>query len=170
MSVFFDNSSEFSNIEYLGGVAAVFVATIGWALGSVYSGFKKLEINAVYGAGIQMLTAGLLSVLVGILIGERVDPFALPLNGIYAILYLALVGSILTYNAYMYAISKLPPTQVSIYAYVNPIVAVVLGWLILDEKLNLHIIVSILVALLGVYLVNLGFKKSKYQSSKDLHK
>ena len=170
IAVFIDNLNEFSDTKYIVGVAAMFLAAIGWALGSVYSSFNKLKINPVYGAGIQMFTAGLISLIIGFLIGERVNFMAIPLNGYLAVIYLALIGSILTYNAYMYALSKLPPTQVSIYAYINPIVAVVLGWLILDERLTLHIVISILVTLLGVYLVNVGFQKSKLQSSKDLHK
>lgn len=170
IAVFFDNLNEFSDINYIVGIAAMLLATIAWALGSVYSSFNKLEIKPVFGAGIQMFTAGLISLIIGFLIGERTNLMIIPLNGYLAVLYLSLIGSILTYNAYMYALSKLPPAQVSIYAYVNPIVAVVLGWLILDERLTLHIIISILVTLFGVYLVNLGFQKSKLQSSKDLHK
>ena len=155
--IFSDSLEDFKNPVFVGGIIAMFAAAFGWALGSVYSGLRKLDINPIYAAGVQMFTGGILSIVIGFIIGERTDFFALPINGIWAILYLVFIGSILGYNAYMYVLSKLPPTQASIYAYINPIVAVTLGWIILDEKLNLSIISGMAITLLGVYLVNRGF-------------
>jgi drug/metabolite transporter (DMT)-like permease len=68
---------------------------------------------------------------------------------------------LIAYSAYVFAISKLPPTLVSIYAYINPIVAVGLGWLLLSEKMNLIMAIGIIITLGGVYLVNREFKKVK---------
>ena len=65
----------------------------------------------------------------------------------------------MAYSAYVFAISKLPATQVSIYAYINPVVAVVLGWLLLSEKMNSNMILGTVITLGGVYLVNNEFKK-----------
>jgi len=155
--IFSDSLEDFKNPVFVGGIIAMFAAAFGWALGSVYSGLRKLDINPIYAAGVQMFTGGILSIVIGFIIGERADFFALPINGIWAILYLVFIGSILGYNAYMYVLSKLPPTQASIYAYINPIVAVTLGWIILDEKLNLAIISGMAITLLGVFLVNRGF-------------
>ena len=155
--IFSDNLEDFKNPVFVWGIIAMFAAVFGWALGSVYSGLRKLDINPIYAAGVQMFTGGILSIVIGFIIGERADFFALPVNGIWAILYLVFIGSILGYNAYIYVLSKLPPTQVSIYAYINPIVAVVLGWIILDEKLNLAILIGMAITLLGVFLVNRGF-------------
>jgi len=69
-----------------------------------------------------------------------------------------LIGSVAAYACYFYAIKKLPMTLVSMYAYINPIVAFILGWLILDEKLNTRISVAILITIAGIYLVNRGFQ------------
>ena len=82
-------------------------------------------------------------------------------NSWLAISYLIVFGSLVAYSAYVFVISKLPPTQVSVYAYINPIVAVVLGWLLLSEKMNVNMIVGTLITLGGVYLVNREFKKVK---------
>lgn len=158
--IFSDNITDLSNPKYLLGIFMVLLATIGWSVGSVYSGFKKIEIQPVFGAGIQMLMAGIMSLMIGVGIGEEVQWLNMHLDGILSILYLTFVGSILTYNAYLYALSKLPPTQVSIYAYVNPVVAVILGWLILNEKLNVSVVLGMSVTLIGVYLVNRGFTNS----------
>jgi drug/metabolite transporter (DMT)-like permease len=68
---------------------------------------------------------------------------------------------LIAYSAYVFAISKLPPTLVSIYAYINPVVAVGLGWLILSEKMNMNMAIGTVVTLAGVYLVNREFKKIK---------
>jgi drug/metabolite transporter (DMT)-like permease len=70
-------------------------------------------------------------------------------------------GSLLAYSAYVFAISKLPPAQVSLYAYINPIVAVGLGWLLLQEKMNVSMIFGTIITLGGVWLVNREFKKLK---------
>ncbi len=165
LAIFSDNLEDFKSPAYVGGIMAMFAAAFGWALGSVYSGLRKLDINPIYAAGVQMLTGGILSIMIGFIIGERADFFDLPINGIWAILYLVFIGSILGYNAYIYVLSKLPPTQVSIYAYINPIVAVILGWMILDEKLNLAIIIGMSITLLGVYLVNRGFSMNIKKST-----
>jgi drug/metabolite transporter (DMT)-like permease len=78
-----------------------------------------------------------------------------------ALSYLIVFGSLVAYSAYVFVIGKLPPTQVSVYAYINPIVAVVIGWLLLSEKMNVNMIIGTLITLGGVYLVNREFKKVK---------
>src|SRR5260221_638962 len=75
-----------------------------------------------------------------------------------ALVYLILVGSVAGYACFSYAVKKLPMTIVSLYAYINPIVAVLLGWLVLDEKLNLRIGIAILITIAGVYIVNKGYQ------------
>ena len=77
----------------------------------------------------------------------------------YALLYLIVFGSLLAYSAYVIAISKLPPTLVSVYAYINPVVAIVLGWLLLREKMNTHMIFGTVITLAGIYLVKRESKK-----------
>ena len=78
-------------------------------------------------------------------------------NTVYAMLYLVAVGSIIAYGCYTYALKKLPMTIVSLYAYVNPLVAVLLGWLVLDERLNARIGIAFVLTVGGIYLVNRGY-------------
>ena len=79
-------------------------------------------------------------------------------EAVYALLYLIFIGSIVAYACYSYVLQKLPMTIVSLYAYVNPIVAVLLGWVVLDEKLNFKIWAAILITLSGIYIVNRGYQ------------
>jgi drug/metabolite transporter (DMT)-like permease len=79
----------------------------------------------------------------------------------YSIGYLVIIGSVITFLAFIYALKRLPAAQASVYAYINPIVAVIIGALLNGEKLNLVIAIGTAVTLLGVYLVNTGFRKAK---------
>jgi drug/metabolite transporter (DMT)-like permease len=73
-------------------------------------------------------------------------------------LYLTIIGSVLAYGAYGYALSNLPITIVSMYAYINPMVAVILGWLILKEPLDFYIAIAFALTISGIYLVNKGYQ------------
>jgi drug/metabolite transporter (DMT)-like permease len=77
------------------------------------------------------------------------------------IAYLVIFGSVISFIAYLYALQNLPTEQVSIYAYINPIVAVLLGWMLFGEMLTPFIIAGVLVTLYGVYLVNRSIMKMK---------
>ena len=79
--------------------------------------------------------------------------------------YLIFIGSIAAYGCYSYAIKKLPLTVVTLYAYINPIVAVVLGWAILDETLNMRVAMAIGITLSGIYIVNRGYQFRKLWKS-----
>ena len=77
---------------------------------------------------------------------------------VFSLGYLVLIGSVAAYACYFYAIGKLPMTLVSLYAYINPVIAVLLGWVILSEKLNFKIGIAIIITLTGIYLVNRGYQ------------
>src|SRR5205823_2281378 len=77
---------------------------------------------------------------------------------IYSLVYMILIGSMAAYACYAYAMKKLPMTIVSLYAYINPIVAVLLGWLVLDEKLNIRVSIAIVLTVAGIYMVNKGYQ------------
>ncbi len=154
LAIFYEHISDFADPAYTWGIVVMIIASLGWSLGSVYSSFNPIKANPIYAAGFQMLFAGIVSIIISIVIGEDVNILHIPIEGILSILYLVIFGSLLAYNAYLYALSKLSPMQVSIYAYINPIVAVLLGWLVLDEKITLTMMLAMSVTLGGVYLVN----------------
>jgi drug/metabolite transporter (DMT)-like permease len=82
-------------------------------------------------------------------------------GSVYPFIYLVFIGSIVAYLSYQYALRKLPMTIVSLYAYINPLVAALLGWLVLGEKLNSKIGVAFLITVAGIYLVNRGYQMLK---------
>jgi drug/metabolite transporter (DMT)-like permease len=106
-----------------------------------------------------MLIAGSVMLLICFSSGMYINLAHAANESWYALLYLIFFGSLLAYPAYVFAIKKLPPTLVSVYAYINPVVAGMLGWLLLQEKLNINMIAGSAIILAGVYLVNHEYKK-----------
>lgn len=159
--IFYNNLAHLMEPEYRFGVMLITLACVFWALGSVLTAKWALGINYLYGAGFQMLFSGLVMLVIAALMGQHltVASFTGELWG--SLLYLIFIGSLLSYSAYVFALNNLPPSLVAIYAYINPIVAVILGWLILSESLNWVMGVSCMVTLFGVYLVNNAFNKNK---------
>jgi drug/metabolite transporter (DMT)-like permease len=131
---------------------------VSWAIGSLYSKYQRVQGTPVMKAAIQMMAAGLVSLLASWISGERTDMDAISLTSILAVVYLIVAGSLLGYMSYIWLLSIRPPSLVGTYAYVNPVVAVFLGWLIAGEKTNLQQIIAMTVILAGVIMVNV--KKS----------
>lgn len=145
--------------SFVFGIVLALLSTLSWSFGTVYASKQKPPIDILFNVGIQMLIAGIIVLTVCAITGKYVNLTEVGTSSWLVILYLVVFGSLLAYSAYVFMISKLPPTQVSIYAYINPIVAVVFGWLLLAEKMNAHMILGTLITLGGVYLVNSEFKK-----------
>jgi drug/metabolite transporter (DMT)-like permease len=146
------------NGKYLLGILIIQVGCFFWQAGSVYAKRRPTGVSPLMASSVQMLWAGLILTLAGTLIGEW---GAMRFSGrsAGALLYLVVFGSIVAYSAYMYAIQKLPLPLVSTYSYVNPIVALVLGWLVLSEPLGWREGGAALVILLGVALVKTSPKE-----------
>jgi drug/metabolite transporter (DMT)-like permease len=143
------------NTNYLIGTLALMGAVISWSLGSIYSKYRRVSVHPMMGAAVQMLIAGSLQALLGLILGEH-NVFHLTENGIIATAYLIIFGSIIGYASYMYAIAHLPLSLVSTYAYINPIIALVLGWYFLNEELTIYILFAAILILIGVMLVQKG--------------
>ncbi len=137
---------------YLKAVLALLLAPLSWALGSVYAKYHPVRAAPLMTAALQMVIAGIILIFIGIIFNE-VPGFAFNLEGLAAMIYLAIFGSIIGYGSFIYALAKLPAAKVSMYAYVNPIIAVILGWLILGEQLDWRVAIATAVILLGVVLV-----------------
>ncbi len=155
--IFGEHLSEFSDSNYLIGIITTFLSNICWAIGSIWLKKKNHNTNPFLGAGLQMVFGGLLLIPLSLLFDDYSN---IQFSGevIYALIYMSLVGSVGAYACYSYAIKKLPMTLVSLYAYINPIVAVILGWLVLAEKLNLRIGLAIIITVAGIYIVNKGYQ------------
>jgi drug/metabolite transporter (DMT)-like permease len=158
--IFYEQLYLLSNGAYFLGFILLFVGLINGALGSVYMKKFPVKINSVLNAGLQMMICGSVTTILGLLIGEgkkiTFDP-----TGWYALFYLVVAGSILGYSLFVYAMDRLPATIVSVYAYVNPIVAIWLGLVILNEPISVKTLIAIGITLVGVFIVNKGRATSK---------
>ncbi len=155
--IFGEYLSEFSNRNYQAGIAITFIANLCWAIGSIWIKKKNQNTNPFLGAGLQM-TFGAIALIPLSLVLDDYSTIQWSTEVIYSLIYMILIGSVGAYACYSYAIKKLPMTLVSLYAYINPIVAVVLGWLVLNEKLNGSIVLAILITIAGIYIVNRGYQ------------
>lgn len=138
--------------NYLKGILAMLIPPIAWGAGSIYSKNRKLKSHPFMGAAVQMIIAGAILITVGGMAGEFSRLHFNP-KGFAAICYLMVFGSIIGYGSYIYALAKLPASIVSMYAYINPVIAVFLGWLILNERLDWMVGAATLIIVAGVVLV-----------------
>ena len=137
------------------GAGALLVATCAWAWGSVYSRHTNFPKSKLLTVAMEMAAGGLLLVLTGSLFGEwnNLHLTQLTPNSITAFLYLIAVGSVIGFTAYIWLLEAAGPAKASTYAYVNPVIAVILGWLIAGEEISGRIIVSALFIILGVVFI-----------------
>jgi drug/metabolite transporter (DMT)-like permease len=142
------------------GALVIQVGSIGWQLGSAHGKYNLKHVPLLSSAALQMLFGGLIVGVVGLGIGEAAR-FSLSPRTFAALAYLTIFGSILAYSAYVFALAHMRTTHSSLYAYINPVVAMILGWLILNEPLTPVAILAMLVILGGVALVqSSGWKKA----------
>ena len=120
------------------GIGLVIGATISWAAGSLYARRAPLPRSQLLGTGLEMLAGGIVLVAAGGLLGEigRTNVEAFSLRSLVALAYLTLFGSILAFTAYTWLLANAPISTVGTYAYVNPIVAVALGAVLLSEPIT----------------------------------
>jgi len=157
--IFYDHLAEMLDSSFRKGIILASISCVTWAAGSVYASSIKLKTNILFGAGLQMLFAGVFVTVASMLMGETTNLLQMPRETWYGLFYLVIIGSVLTYSSYVYAISHLPPARVGVYAYINPIVAIILGNILLSERLSFLIACGALVTITGVYLVNSNLKK-----------
>jgi len=140
------------------GVALVLLASVSWALGSYASPKLGLPRDPLVATAYEMLTGGAVMTAVALAVGEGadLDLAAVPAEGYLAWVYLVLVGSLLGYTAYVFLLAHAPLSLVGTYAYVNPVVAVALGWLILAEPVTAVVAVGGALVVVGVALVVSG--------------
>jgi len=133
-------------------------STFAWALASVSSRHASLPSSTVMTAGVEMLAGGLLLTLVGVAAGEpaRFDPAAVTGRAVLAWLYLTLFGSIVAFTAFAWLLKVTSPNKVATAGYVNPMVAVFLGWALGGESLSARSLTASLIIVSGVVLIITG--------------
>lgn len=141
------------------GVIYVMVGALGTAIGAVYSRKASLPQSQRLSAGIQMLMAGLMLMILSMVSREKIaldDLRGMGDAAMWGLVYLTIFGSILAFSAYSYLLKHVPASRVSTYAYVNPVVAVFLGWLMAHEPVTMRTLSGAVVLIFAVWLVNKG--------------
>lgn len=156
--IFYDHLNDFLDSRFQLGILFSVIATWTWAFATLYTKKQALNFNPYFSLGLQMIISGIVLYTFSASSGRAVPITAIPWQSWAAIGYLVLFGSLIAFICYLYALQNLPTEQVSIYAYVNPMVAVLCGWLIFNEKVTIYITIGGLITLLGIYLVNKAFK------------
>ena len=140
------------------GPIALTIASASWSLGTVYAKRHPTETSPYMGAAIQMIVGGTAVALVGTLLGEW-SSWHLSTRGFGAFAYLVVFGSVLGYSAYAYALRNASATIVGTYAYVNPVIAVLLGWLLLHEAVSGRMFIAMTMILGAVIWIQISYKK-----------
>jgi len=137
---------------FLAGVVATQIAALGWALGSNFSRAHGESEDVLPAVALQMLFGGLFMLAASVAVGEPVSG-PVSVRSALSMIYLLFVGSIVAYTAYAYALRHLPLTTVSMYAYITPVIAVILGTVVLAEPLSSRILVAGAIVLVSVVMV-----------------
>ena len=158
--IYQNNLIELLNPEYRIGILAILIAVLSWAIGTIITkkGQKK-PAGMLMNICIQMLMAAVILTSMQYVITPIIAIQNWSFRSVFAVFYLAIFGSVIGYIAYNYLMTQLPSTKVAILSYVNVVVALFLGWLLLDEVINLRIIFATTLILSGVFIVN--FKSLK---------
>jgi drug/metabolite transporter (DMT)-like permease len=152
--IFYEHLNELVNPAFRFGIFLSLASTWSWAFGTLYTKKHASQFNPYFSLGLQLVLSGCV-LLAGMgITGNSIPLSQIPAVSWAAIWYLVFFGSVVTFAAFLYALQNLPTEQVSLYAYINPVVAVLLGALLIGEPLSLFIGVGTVVTLYGVYLVN----------------
>ena len=159
--IFYEHLADFLQPEFRFGILLSLAASWTWAFGTLYTKQQAAAFNPYFSLGLQMLISGILTSIIAVVSGQTIPVQDIPWQSWTAIAYLATFGSVISFIAYLYALQNLPTEQASIYAYINPVVAVLLGSLLFNEKLTIFIIAGGAITLLGVHLINQAYRKSR---------
>ena len=139
----------------LWGVLTCLAASLSWAAGSFYSRHTPLPADALLSTAWQMMLGGGAMVVAGALAGEvgGVDPSAFSAKSLLAFSYLIFIGSLVAFTAYVWLLRNVPISTVATYAFVNPVIAIFLGWAILSEEVTITIVAGAAAIVLSVAAV-----------------
>jgi drug/metabolite transporter (DMT)-like permease len=138
--------------QFLVGVLALQIASLGWSLGSAYSRRQPRNDDVLASTALQMLAGGLMMIAAGTVRGEWTE-LSFSTRTVTALAYLSTIGAVGGFVAYTYALRHLAVSFVSLYAYINPVIAVALGVVVLGEPFNSRVAIAAALVLAGVAIV-----------------
>lgn len=159
--VFYENAFHHHPEGYIIGIIFSVIAMLSWSIGTIIIARRKSIINPYFATGWQMLFGSAMLFVMAVFSGNWLPVNEIPISTWKAIAYLVSMGSILAFVAFIYTMKHLEPSIAALYAYINPIVAILIGSVLVDEVLTLNIIIGTIITLIGVYIVNQSLKKEK---------
>ncbi len=159
--VFYENAFHNHQEGYWIGIAVSLIAMLSWSVGTIFIARKQINMNPYYSTGLQMLIGSGFLLVLATSTGNTIAIADIPLQTWLSISYLVVMGSILAYVAFIYTMKHLEASIAALYAYINPIVAILIGSVIVNETITAEIIIGSVITLIGVYIVNLSLRKQK---------
>jgi drug/metabolite transporter (DMT)-like permease len=153
--------------KFILGAVIVQFGSCGWQYGTHRAKYTIRNVPFVTSTALQMLFGGIVVDVIGLAVGEG-SRFHVNTRTLGALVYLALIGSVIAYSAYVFAVKHLETTKMSLYAYVNPVVAVFLGWLILREPLTWVSILAMVIILGGTAVVQLSRMRPSLRATVEM--
>lgn len=152
----------------LSAVIVLLLTSISWAAGSLFSRHAQMPRSSILGTGMQMLCGGALLAATGIIIREpmQLELADISAKSLIALAYLILVGSLIGYSAYMWLLKVAPPARVATHSYVNPVVAVFLGWALAGETLSLRTVIAAAIIVGAVAIITTARTSLAEQATK----
>ncbi|MEO9892541.1 EamA family transporter [Aurantibacter sp.] len=149
------------------GMILVFSAMISWAYGSLFVGKANLPTNFFVNTGYQMFMGGFLMFIISVSTGEKwLSPLVWSSKVQWAMVLLIVLGSIVAFTSFNYLLRNVSPEKVATSTYVNPIIALLLGWYFLNEQITKQSILAAIILLTGVYFINTKKKLTIYSRFK----
>ena len=156
-----------SNDKTIIGLIMIFACMISWAAGSLFVGKAELPSNFFINTGYQMLTGGIMLFITSFLFGEQwSNPLSWTGKVQFSMLVLITFGSIVAFTSFNYLLKYVSPEKVATSTYVNPIIALLLGWYFLGEQITTQSIIAAAVLLTGVYFINTSKKMTVFSRFK----
>ena len=151
-----------------GGIVAILVACVSWAVGSIYSRHSKQGADAFMASAIQMIGGGAALLLAAVVHGDfqELDLASITPRAWGAFVYLVLIGSLVGYSTFVWLMKHSTPARVSTYAYVNPVVAVFLGWWLLDEPIGPRTLVASAIIVAAVAIITVQKSRASAKPGK----
>lgn len=166
--VFYDNAFHNQPEGYVLGLILSLIAMLSWSVGTIIIARNKVKINAYNATGWQMLLGSFLLMIMTLASGKTIPITTIPASTWLAISYLVFVSSIVAFVAFIYTMKHLEPSIAALYAYINPIIAILTGSVLMNEKLTIDILIGSVITLIGVFLVNRSLKKQREQALADV--
>ncbi len=164
--IFRHNIADVAQPAYLGGIFLTLVATASWALGSLVNKKQGALTNPFFNSGLQLLFGGIFMLMISPFADNYTGFQLWNTEGLLALVYLITFGSAIAYAAYMFALSVLPVGIATIYSYVNPLIAVLAGYLFLHEDMNIYTGLAFITIVVSVFVMNKGYRAQHKEASK----